>query len=440
MKRHMSWAVLAVILIGAMAAGVAVADDHHLTVINNYGVAPFVYGGYSYVPLKSTADYLGAGLLWDSLSNRATVTYRGHELGLVIGNTTAYYMGRPVVLPAPPVIVEGQCLVPVIVFDRYFDVPIRWEPHYNRVLILGPPGWGYYRVLPTAPPYVVTIIQGYGPPPWAPAHGYRRQGYGYYPTAYVPAPFIYGGVTYIPLRDVTDLIGVALLWDSLSERAAFTYNGHEIGLVVGSPTIYYGPQVVVLQSPPIIVRNTVYVPSELFDRHMRIPIERGDGVLKVRGPKGWRDFRLASAPSGDVYLGRERERERERERDREQVRSPFDRVTQRGPEPGRGGTPWARPEQRPTSEPPRGNSPWLRTQQRPNFEAGRGSGPQARTEQRSSREPARGSGPSMRQTQRPAAGSAGPPPKSSAPQQESKSGGQKGGGWFSAKDKGGKGK
>jgi len=443
MRKHTVWAVMAAILIGAMAVSVAIADDddhegdhegdhgRQFTVINNYGVTPFVYGGYSYVPLKSTADYLGAGLLWDSLHDRATLTYRGHELGLVIGNTTAYYMGRPVVLPVPPILVEGQCLVPVTVFDRYFDVPVRSEPDYDRVLILGPPGWGYYRVAPYAPQHVVTIIQGYGPPPWAPAHGYRRHGYGYYPTAYVPAPFIYGGATYIPLRDVTDFIGAALLWDSLRERAVITYNGIDIGLVIGSPTVYYGPQVIVLQQPPIIVHNAVYVPAQLLDRHMSIPVERYEGGLKLKGPKGWRDFKVASAPPGDAYLGRERERER----------SSLGRVTGRGPEPGRGSGPWARPEQSPSREPGRGSGPWMRTEQRPNAEPGRGSGPWARPEQSQSREPERGRGSSMSQARGRAGKIAGTPSKSSASQQQGKSEGKEGGGrWFESKDKGGKGK
>ena len=284
--------LLVVILVAAVAASGVAADR---VVINNYGVTPFVYGGYSYIPLKSTADFLGAALLWDSLHNRATITYGGHQLGLVVGSTTAYYGGRTVVLPAAPVMVRDHLLVPTAVFSRYLEVPVRWHGDDDELEMEGRPGWGYYRVLPSPPPYAITVIESYGPPPWAPAHGYRRR-HGYYPQVYAPAPFIYGGATYVPLRNATEIIGAALLWDSLRNRAAFTYNGHEIGLVIGSPRVYYGPQVVVLPAAPIVVRDVVYVPADLFARHLRVPVERSGHILKIKGKKGWNEMSIVSAP------------------------------------------------------------------------------------------------------------------------------------------------
>jgi hypothetical protein len=282
---------LAVLMACVVASGAA-ADK---VVIANHGVAPFVYGGYSYIPLKSTADFLGAALLWDSLHNRATVTYSGHQLGLVVGSTNAYYGGRTVVLPAAPVIVKGQLLVPAVAFSRYLGVPVRWHKDKHELELEGRPGWGYYPVLPSPPPYALAVIKRHGPPPWAPAHGYRRQ-HGYDPVTYAPAPFIYGGATYIPLRNATQIIGAALLWDSLRNRAAFTYNGHEIGLVIGSPKVYYGPQVVVLPAAPIVVHNVVYVPQDLFTKHLRVPIERSGQILKIKGKKGWNEMSIAAAP------------------------------------------------------------------------------------------------------------------------------------------------
>ncbi len=299
MTKHVTCAALAMVLItGAGVAADRDYDEHHLTVIGGYGVTPFVYEGYSYVPLKSAADFLGATLLWDGLHNRATVVYRGGQLGLVIGSTSAHYMGQSVVLPAAPILVDEQMLVPVIIFDRYFDVPVRWEPEDERVLILGPPGWGYYRVLPSPPPHVIAIIRGYGPP-YGRAHGH-------YPGVYVPAPFAYYGTAYIPLRDVTDVIGAVLLWDHLQNRVLITYGGDEFGLVIGSPIVHYGAQVIVLPAPPVIVGGHVYVPSDFLHRGLKVPVERGDSVLKIKGVKGWRDFKVASSPPGYMYGIQER--------------------------------------------------------------------------------------------------------------------------------------
>jgi len=313
----------------------------------------------------------------------------------------------------PPVAVKQRLMVPVIVFDRYFDVPIRWQPSYDRVLVLGPPGWGYYQVLPYTQPHVVTVIRGYGPPPWAPAHGYRRH---HTTTVYVPTPFVYYGITYIPLRDVTDFIGAALLWDSLRNRAVITYSGRQIALVIGSPTVYYGAQVIVLPAPPVIVGGHVYVPSHLFEHHMKIPVSRHDGVLKIKGAKGWRDFRVASAPPGHVYTGRERER------------SEFGLLS-----PAKSTLPGAR-------------EGWMSSKDRQSGDAGRQSGPWMRSETRPGPEPGRGSGPWMKQKERPktsgspsgwkkAGASSKPAPSKKDDDKPKKSDSKKGGGFFKTKDK-----
>ena len=303
MKTQRWWIILAAVIL-AVATPRLMADDEEgeheghghrggVTVIHAYGVTPFVYGGSAYVPLKSTTDFLGAALLWDRLRNRATVTYNGRSLGLVIGSPTAYYMGRPVVLPQPPILVNGQVLVPATCFSQYLDVPTRWDDQDNRVMLMGPPGWGYYQVQPYAPPYVVTIIERHG-----------RHTTVYSQAYYGPAPFVYSGVTYIPLRDVTDLIGAALLWDSLRNRATLIYNGRNIVLAVGSPTVYFGPQVVVLPAAPVIVGGQVFVPQAFVERHLRIKVNRGRGHLKMWGPGGReREFRVASAPPGRVSGG-----------------------------------------------------------------------------------------------------------------------------------------
>jgi len=303
MRKYVWWALLGMLILGLGAAAAAVGDEdydqRHLSVINTYGATPFVYGGYSYVPLKSAADFLGATLLWDRVQSRATFVYRNRELVLVVGSNTAYFGGRAVALPVPPVLVGQQVLAPVIILDRYFEVPVRWQPNDNRVLILGPPGWGYYEVRTY-----------YGPPPWAPAWGSRRQAYGYpYPQpVYVPMPFVYSGVTYVPLRGVTDVIGASLLWDRPRNRATFSYNGREVGLVIGNRTVSYGPQVIVLSAAPMVLQDTVFVPVDLFQYNLAVPIERAQGAIRIKGPNGWREMGIALNPPAPLGPGPEGER------------------------------------------------------------------------------------------------------------------------------------
>jgi hypothetical protein len=44
----------------------------------------------------------------------------------------------------------------------------------------------------------------------------------------------------------------------------------------------------------------VYVPEPLFARHLRVPVERSHGVIRIKGSKGWKDMRLVSAPPSRV--------------------------------------------------------------------------------------------------------------------------------------------
>jgi hypothetical protein len=135
------------------------------------------------------------------------------------------------------------------------------------------------------------------PPPWAPAHGHRRK-----PRVVVlePVPFVYLGTTYVPLRSVTSLIGAALLWDSLDGRALITYNGREIGLLIGSPKMVYGGETLVLSAAPVIVRDVVYVPVDFCERYLAVPVEHTRTVIKFKGPAGWREYRVVSRPPGRV--------------------------------------------------------------------------------------------------------------------------------------------
>ena len=332
MRTRTIWALLSLFLL-ALAAPVALADrdednDHQgnrVVVINNYGVSPFIYGGYSYIPLKSATDFLGAALLWDSLKHQATVTYNGRKLGLVVGSPTAYYGGRAVALPVAPVMVGGQMLVPVNAFDHYLGVPVRWDEREDRVMMRGQPGWGYYQVMPQPPVEAVYGIEHGGPPPWAPAHGWRRKHQAAY---YAPAPFVYSGVTYVPLRDAASIAGAALLWNSLEGRAILTYNGREIGLAIGSPTAYYGGQTVMLSAAPIVVRDVVYVPADFCDHYLGLPYQRSGGVFKLKGPHGWHDYHVASAPPGRISFGKGKRSHYQKPRERSQGGEGWLRVEQ----------------------------------------------------------------------------------------------------------------
>lgn len=177
------------------------------------------------------------------------------------------------------------------------------------------------------------------PPPWAPAHGRRRK---VKEVVYVASPFVYSGVTYVPLRNVTSLVGAALLWDGLRGRAAVTYNGRELGLVIGSPRVYYGDEVMVMRAAPIVVHDVVYVPAEFCDRYLEVPTRHRRGVVEFEGPEGWRTYQVAPRPPGRVIVVREARPRvyRVSEKGWGKTKIKAQKVKVREIRPGRGGGEW----------------------------------------------------------------------------------------------------
>lgn len=155
----------------ALAAGIGLAcipagaED---IVISTPGATPFLYAGTTYMPVKSVASFLGADLGWDPNKGQAVITYQGQQFSLTPGKTNAMFGGQPVVLTAPPVVINGRTYVSTEAFKKYYKVPMQWDPTTSQVRILGPDGWGTTTVKNRAPWHG-------GPPPWAPAWGQRSK-------------------------------------------------------------------------------------------------------------------------------------------------------------------------------------------------------------------------------------------------------------------------
>jgi len=78
-------------------------------------VAPFIVGERSFVPVRFLADSLGAETEWDGRTRTVTITRRGTEISLRVGDRTMLVNGEP-----------GRMDVsPVIRHDRVF-LPARW--------------------------------------------------------------------------------------------------------------------------------------------------------------------------------------------------------------------------------------------------------------------------------------------------------------------------
>lgn len=277
MAKSSWWVVAVVIGLLAALAGPAAADTRIAV-----GVS-FLFNNHAYVPVRPTCGYLGANLAYDPYRSSAAIVYQNRNLTLVVGTRSAFYNSAPVLLPAPVVVVRDQLCCPASAFDDYLGVPTRWER--RRAYFEGPRGWVYYDVDPYTPPYALGVFASYGYPP----------------VYYAPRSFVYGGALYLPLRDIGDLIGAAILLDLLGNRGVVTYGGVQTVLYVGSPRCYYGSRLIVLPGPPILVGSVLYVPQRLVTDYWRVPVRRSGRAWLVDGGWGDRSYALAAGPPARVY-------------------------------------------------------------------------------------------------------------------------------------------
>ena len=279
MKRYAWYVPLLVIMIAAALSHASAQD-----LIQATGAPSFVYNNYPYVPVQSTCDYIGAVMTWDPYENSARILYGDRRLTLVVGTDEAYSDDNLVTLAGPVIMVRDTLYCPAETFDRYLGASMTWEPDHHRAYFQGHRGRGYYDVDADAPTYALGIFASYG----------------YAPVRY-STPFMLNGVTYLPLRNVADVIGAAVLIDLMSDRAVVTYDGVQTVMFIGSRQYYYGSRAISLDAAPIICGDEVYIPERLVSEQWQVPIRRDSGEYQLRGDRGWQGYRFADSPPAEVY-------------------------------------------------------------------------------------------------------------------------------------------
>lgn len=151
---------------GALADKTVIIQNYYgaspaapVVIAQPYGVTPFIYGGYSYIPLRSLSDFLGAALLWDSLRGRALLTFDGRQLALTVGSPQVIFAGAPVLLPMAPVIIDRYVYVPTTVVSQVLHLPVVYDHRHRHVKINHGGRWGAFVVDPTPAPHFVRQVR-----------------------------------------------------------------------------------------------------------------------------------------------------------------------------------------------------------------------------------------------------------------------------------------
>lgn len=87
------------------------------------------------------------------------------------------------------------------------------------------------------------------------------------------SPEIVSGRTYVPLRATGDIFNAKIDWDSTAKKVTLTIDGKTIELWIGKNSASVDGTEVPLSNPPIILKNSTYVPIRFVSEQMGANVE-----------------------------------------------------------------------------------------------------------------------------------------------------------------------
>ena len=135
-------------------------NDHHVyskpdVLKHGRVLAALVRGGTVLIPLRSMFEQMGATVSYDPATKTVDVTKPGSDVKVTVGRPEVTINGETRPLDVPPMMYQGQVLVPVRVISEGMGAYVQWVPDQHVVVVR--------YVTPTPPPPPAT------PAPPAPA-------------------------------------------------------------------------------------------------------------------------------------------------------------------------------------------------------------------------------------------------------------------------------
>lgn len=129
--RKIAGFIMAVLISMGVCVPVSAADVPVTVCWNNqtinFDVAPVLENGRCLAPMRPIMEAMGARLYWDQPTNTATACVSDITLVLTPGSSIAKVNDREVDLPVPPVIENGELLVPLRAVADIFNIGIEWN-------------------------------------------------------------------------------------------------------------------------------------------------------------------------------------------------------------------------------------------------------------------------------------------------------------------------
>jgi hypothetical protein len=136
-------------------------NDHHVytkpdVLKQSRVLAALVKGGTILIPLRSMFEQMGATVSYDPGTKTATVSKPGSEVKVTVGKPEVLINGESRPLDVPPMIYQGNVLVPVRVISEGMGAYVQWVPDHHVVVV---------RYIPATPPPPPATAAPPPPPP-----------------------------------------------------------------------------------------------------------------------------------------------------------------------------------------------------------------------------------------------------------------------------------
>ena len=123
-------------------------NDHHVyskpdVLKQGRVLAALVKGGTVLIPLRSMFEQMGASVSYNAGSKTVTVSKPGSQVQVTVGKPEVIINGESRPLDVPPIIYQGNVLVPVRVISEGMGAYVQWVPDKQVVVV---------RYLPPTPP------------------------------------------------------------------------------------------------------------------------------------------------------------------------------------------------------------------------------------------------------------------------------------------------
>ena len=204
-------------------------------------LSALVKNGTILIPLRSMFEQMGATVSYDAASQTATVSKPGSEVKVTVGKSEVVVNGESRPLDVPPMLYQGNVLVPVRVISEGMGAYVQWVPEQHvvvvRYVVATPP--------PSAPPPPPPPSPPTAPPAPTPTPRPAPRNDAYVAGDYIISPKIYNefspgntGTNSWSGRAALEFDAINIPWMIEFDYNQWSYN-HNCG--VTNPTVATAP-------------------------------------------------------------------------------------------------------------------------------------------------------------------------------------------------------